>query len=379
MEYYNPTVSKQAKPRKGYRGRLTYMDDAGKRHEVSKSFNCRTLSEAKRMLAKWHAEMNEAAEREAEAEATGSTRPLVDLVQEHIDRSVNVGNIERSTLISYNSALRNIRKGFGDLPVRDLTREMVEKWEEGMTASGLSSSSVGKAHRLLKMVLNRAVESGLIERNPVALVKPPKRKAVKEGINALAKPERARLVALLGSMDPCPISVAAMIALHTGMRRGEICALRWQDVDLDSGVLWVKRSVGIAKGGPYIKESKTGRSRDVALTPTLVSKLKEWRAVQAPGCTYVIGDPLGFADPQLLTKEWTMFARQFNVRGIEGRHCTFHDLRHTWATAAVAAGIDIKTVSSNLGHANAAMTLNIYASADPEAKRRAAEVMDGVI
>jgi integrase len=68
-----------------------------------------------------------------------------------------------------------------------------------------------------------------------------------------------------------------------------------------------------------------------------------------------------------------------NLIGTEGKRCTFHDLRHTFATAAIAAGVDVKTVSSILGHANAAMTLNVYASADPDAKRRAAAVIDKAI
>ncbi len=117
----------------------------------------------------------------------------------------------------------------------------------------------------------------------------------------------------------------------------------------------------------------------MALPATLVDALREWRRDPRSGEVYVVGRGDRWADPSVLGREWGVFAKLNGVRGTEGRLCTFHDLRHTWATAAVAAGIDIKTVSSNLGHANAAMTLNIYASADPEAKRRAAEVMDSVI
>ncbi len=380
MKYFNPTISKLKKPRKGYRGRLTYDGPDGTRKEISKTFSVKTLTEAKRCLNEWQIDMNQQAEEEAAlAAARGCTKPIAELVREHIDRAVNTGAIEKSTVIGYDAALRHIREGFGDLPVCDLTRDMVEQWEEDMTALGLSSSTVGKAHRLLKMVLTRAVDADLIPKNPMALVKPPKRKAVNPGINALDKATRARVMELLDMMQPCRMSTAAKIALHTGMRRAEICALRWQDVDLQGGVLWVRRSIGVAKGGPYLKEAKTGKDRDIALTPTIVKVLKEWKANQPDGCVYVLGDQLGYWDPAMLSKEWMNFVKQFGINGTEGRPCTFHDLRHTWATAAVAAGVDIKTVSSNLGHANAAMTLNIYASADPEAKRRAAQLMDSVI
>lgn len=376
MKYVNPTISKLAKPRKGYRGRLKYTDCNGKRREVSKTFSCRTLSEAKVLLAQWHADMNREAE---EAEARAESGVLVaDLVRDHIDTAERSGVIEPSTVSGYRTSLRYIER-MGDVAVGDLDRESIERWEGELTESGLSSSSVGKAHRLLKMVLTRAVDSDLIPKNPMALVKPPKRKPVHPGINALDKATRDRVSELLSSMRPCPLSVAALMSMYTGMRREEVCGLRWQDVDLDRGVLWVRQAIGVGHGRPYVKGSKTDRVRDIAIPATLERVLREWRGYQTPGCSYVIGDPMGFCDPYVITKGWGSLAKQFGIIGSEGRYCTFHDLRHTWATAAVAAGIDIKTVSSNLGHANAAMTLNIYASADPEAKRRAAEVMDGVI
>ena len=376
MKYFNPTVSKQPKPRKGYRGRLSFIDESGEKRVVTKSFQVRTLSEAKRLLAKWHTDMNGAADEEAAHARCGVT--VTEMVRDHIDKAERAGSIEPSTVSGYLASLKLIER-MGDIDIRDLDRETVETWEGGLTESGLSSSSVGKAHRLLKMVLARAVDSDIIDKNPMALVKPPKRKPVHPGINALDKASRDRVTGILTSMRPCPLSVGAMLSLYTGMRREEVCGLRWQDVDLDRGVLWVRQAIGIGHGRPYVKGAKTDRVRDIAIPATLDRVLREWRGYQAPGCAYVIGDPMGFCSPFVISREWGSFAKQFNVLGTEGRKCTFHDLRHTWATAAVAAGIDIKTVSSNLGHANAAMTLNIYASADPEAKRRAAEVMDGVI
>lgn len=375
MKYINATLAKLTKPRKGYRGRLTYTDEDGNRREVSKVFAVKTRSEAKQLLTEWQNAMNQEAEEEAERQQAVS---VVELVRAHIDQAGKSGSIEPSTVSGYYASLKYIER-MGDVSVQELTREMVEQWEADLTESGLSSSSVGKAHRLLKMVLTRAVDSDLIPKNPMALVKPPKRKPVHTGINALDKATRDRVSELLRAMRPCPFSVGALMSMYTGMRREEVCGLRWQDVDLDGGVLWVRQAIGVGHGHPYVKGSKTDRARDIAIPPTLERALREWRGYQQPGCVYVIGDPMGFCNPCVLTKEWGSFSKHYNIIGTEGRRCTFHDLRHTWATAAVAAGVDIKTVSSNLGHANAAMTLNIYASADPEAKRRAAQLMDSVI
>ena len=82
-----------------------------------------------------------------------------------------------------------------------------------------------------------------------------------------------------------------------------------------------------------------------------------------------------FLAPNTLWKKWRALADLLGIVGTQGRRATFHDLRHTFATTAIAEHVDVKTVASNLGHSNAAMTLNIYANADPDAKRRAADVI----
>lgn len=95
--------------------------------------------------------------------------------------------------------------------------------------------------------------------------------------------------------------------------------------------------------------------------------------------SFILGDALGYYHPDRLSKDWASLTKMLGARGTEGRRLSFHDLRHTWATLALAHGMDVKTVSSNLGHANAAMTLNVYASADPDAKRRAAGIVESLM
>ena len=177
-----------------------------------------------------------------------------------------------------------------------------------------------------------------------------------------------------------------MIALNTGLRQGEVCGLQWRDYDERAGVLWVRRAIGNGKGGEYVKEPKTGKARDVATTGRLAAFLAGWRehlraqGFAAEGAEFVIPNANGgFTQAEYVGKEWRALSRALGLVGTEGRPVTFHDLRHTWATLATANKVDIKTISSNLGHANAAMTLNIYASADPDAKRRAAETMGRVL
>lgn len=381
MKYSSGRVEWRKAPHKGWRAVLDY-EEGGKRKRKTRSLDARTKTEANRQMNAWWAEMEAEAERRAAEPPTpaeeASSVTVGEWVSDQIAQMGAVGSITPTTVAGYRHSAKLLSPIAGT-PLDRLDRAAVAGWMAGLTGRGLSSSTVGKSFRLLKQCMSIAVRDEMLLRNPCDGVRPPKREKVRPGINALDSAERSRLKALLASVEPDPMVVGASVALYTGLRRGEVCGLRWRDVDLDRGVLWVRKAIGVADGRTYLKDSKTGHDRDVALPATLVDALREWRRDPRSGEVYVVGRGDRWADPSVLGREWGVFAKLNGVRGTEGRLCTFHDLRHTWATAAVAAGIDIKTVSSNLGHANAAMTLNIYASADPEAKRRAAEVMDSVI
>lgn len=381
MKYSSGRVERRKAPHKGWRAVLDY-EGGGKRKRKTRSLDARTKTEANRQMNAWWAEMEAEAERRAAEPPTpaeeASSVTVGEWVSDQIAQMGAVGSITPTTVAGYRHSAKLLSPIAGT-PLDRLDRAAVAGWMAGLTGRGLSSSTVGKSFRLLKQCMSIAVRDEMLLRNPCDGVRPPKREKVRPGINALDSAERSRLKALLASVEPDPMVVGASVALYTGLRRGEVCGLRWRDVDLDRGVLWVRKAIGVADGRTYLKDSKTGHDRDVALPATLVDALREWRRDPRSGEVYVVGRGDRWADPSVLGREWGVFAKLNGVRGTEGRLCTFHDLRHTWATAAVAAGIDIKTVSSNLGHANAAMTLNIYASADPEAKRRAAEVMDSVI
>ena len=149
----------------------------------------------------------------------------------------------------------------------------------------------------------------------------------------------------------------------------------------------VSDAIGSEGGSYYIKDPKTGGSRRVVAFPSeLAASLSERLAdvekqclaagVPFSGNLFVLGGADGsFMPPHYLHRKWKSLADAMELVGTQGKRPTFHDLRHTYATTAISNGVDVKTVSSQLGHANAAMTLNTYASADPDAKRRAAETI----
>lgn len=215
----------------------------------------------------------------------------------------------------------------------------------------------------------------MLTKKPCDYCKPPKR--VKAPINALNRADRTRMLKLARAAGTQPLALAIELALTTGMRRGEICALRWSDLG-DDCTITVNHAFGLKEGGFYLKAPKTDSSvRTIPLTGRIYDVLcamrkDSQRTLAEFGVRYADPFILGTQEsdsrpynPQLLGKEFAAFCK------MNGFDCTLHDLRHTFATMMIASGTDVRTVASYLGHANVAMTLNTYADVDPDAKRAA--------
>lgn len=391
--YYTGQELLEDKKRGKFRGRLSYRDANNKRRYITRTLKATGKRAANAELAAWRQE-KEKEHSESLAHNGGISLPIADMpipdyVSQYIDAKEQTKAIEPSTISGYRDSLRYIAAAFSETRIKDLQPIDAERWIAELVKEDRSSSTIGKAFRLLKMVLNSAIATGVIDQNPLSLVKPPKRVNKKQGINALDERALAELLGKLNLLELSPVTVAAYIALNTGIRRGEVCGLQWRDIDADNRVIWIRRSIGLGKGGAYIKQPKTDRARDVVLPDTLLEVLEQWQEKQRQTFadnmasldpnSFILGDALGYYHPDRLSKDWASLTKMLNTRGTEGRRLSFHDLRHTWATLALAHGMDVKTVSSNLGHANAAMTLNVYASADPDAKRRAAGIVESLM
>ncbi|WP_130810703.1 site-specific integrase [Olsenella sp. Marseille-P4559] len=192
------------------------------------------------------------------------------------------------------------------------------------------------------------------------------------------------MMRLAVAAQPSPLGMAIELALTTGMRRGEVCALRWSDLG-DDGTITVSHALGNAEGGFYLKEPKTDSSERTIPPhpPHLPNAQVHAGGVAAPrsrvrplGRLLRPGHP-GAGEPTLqptqLGKDFAAFCK------MNGFRCTFHDLRHTFATMMIAAGTDVRTVASYLGHASVSMTLNIYADVDPDAKKAAVSKVDRLL
>ena len=373
---------KRAKPipyKGGFRGRLNYKDENGVWRNITKKLNATGKREAERETEEWQAEM----EALAQAEQPGVKRPgdVGEFVAQYIDTLENSGAVERSTLTPYRAMHKHIAAALEGVPYETLDSDAVQSWVNGMARDGYAPSTIKKALNLLKAAYEDAVKRRALPYNPVAPVKAPKAK--KKEPNSLDAAMRAKLLAYLDIAADTPVNLAVKIAINTGMREQEICGLRWKDVDMKAGVLHIRNVIGRDGGRTYEKEPKTGGSRrDVPMTPELAALIQGRRVQMLTECMdagvpltsehHVVGKIDGdYMRPHYLWSEWKAIAKSLGLVGTEGRPPTFHDLRHTFATAAIKSGADVKSVASILGHSNAAMTLNIYASADAEAKQRA--------
>ncbi|MDO4404989.1 MAG: tyrosine-type recombinase/integrase [Atopobiaceae bacterium] len=361
--------------------------------EVTSSFDpetVRTEKQARDELTRWKALKEEEARRDS---LPGANTTVGEYISSFIDDLEASQNVERRTVRDYRGIAKRIAAGFEGVVLRDLTPTMIQKWENSLTASGLAATTVIKYHRLLSEACKHAVNVDVLIKNPCQAVKTPKRQAPLP--NSLTAEGYARLAATLDNMEPTPLVTAAAIAMHTGMRQGEVCGFRWRCYDPEARTIQVEESIGVAHGGTYSKAPKTKSSRRaVPVSPQLATILERRRIamvseLQEAGITlgseefgklYVVGFVDGrYRDPLRICKEWKTLSGAFGLSGTQGRAITFHDLRHSFATRAIAAGADVKAVAAVLGHTNAAITLNVYADADPESKRRASDLVSHAI
>lgn len=166
------------------------------------------------------------------------------------------------------------------------------------------------------------------------------------------------------------------IDLATGLRRGELLGLKWQDVDLDSGVIHVRRQVGRIDGKVQEAPLKTKNAyRNISIGADAVSILWEKKKQDGGRSEYVFPSPTG--GPMSPDSVLNMLHRVLERAGLP--ELRFHDLRHTFATLALQNGVDIKTVSGMLGHFSAGFTLDTYAHVTTAAQRQAADTMGDVL
>lgn len=271
----------------------------------------------------------------------------------------------------------NIKPHLGHIRLCDLKPTEIQRFyslllrEGRKKGGGLSPLTVQHVHRLLRKTLHQAVRWEILDRNPADGADSPR--VPRKEMHALDREGLTRLLALLrGNKLYLPVLLAAT----TGMRRGEIMALRWSDIDLDGRVLRVARSLQQTKAGLEFKEPKSVRGRrNIRLAQATIDALKTHRkAIDTGDSGLVVCRPDGTPwPPDQLSAEFHLFAKR------NGFAIRFHDLRHTHASNLLRDGVPVNVVSQRLGHAEPAITLNVYSHVLPGMQEEAAAKVDAMM
>jgi integrase len=290
--------------------------------------------------------------------------------------------VRPSTYRSYQGLLGHLLPAIGHVELRNVTPPMLNKrYGELLAGDGerqpLAASTVRLVHTLARQALADAVKWGRLARNPADSADPPSASAAKS--KEMATWDRDQLRSFLEFVRQDRLYAAWRMASTTGARRGELLGLRWRDLDLDAARASIVQTLVEGEGEPRISEPKTASGRrSIALDAETVAALRVHRKAQAAeklalGPAYD-DHGLVFCREDGVPLWPRTFSRTFE-RHVEGAglpQIRLHDLRHSYATLALQAGIHPKVVSERLGHASVGITLDTYSHAIPAMQEDAA-------
>jgi len=265
-----------------------------------------------------------------------------------------------------------------------LDLDFEDDFETSKPLTGLSNKTINHHHRLISSILNQAVFWQVIASNMASRVKPPK--VERKEAKYLDEKQTAKLLKLLEDESPLHQTMIKMF-IYSGLRRGELCALEWKDIDFENNLISVCRSSQYIPGkGIFTKETKTETSDwTIKLPLQAFEMLKEYKKVQKEdqlraGDKWVNTDRIftqwnGEAiHPDSITGWFREFIQKTDLPQI-----SIHSLRHTNITLLIAAGVPLRTVSYRAGHAQTSTTANIYSHAIRTADEMAADVLDNIL
>jgi integrase len=299
--------------------------------------------------------------------------------------------VKPSTWASYEKNMRlHVKPHLGSRELRRLnaadldklySRLLTEGRADHAHGTGLSPRTVRYVATILGRALKDATRKGLIPRSPAADADPPSAKVAASKSSDMHTWTGDQMSTFLAACHDHRYGPVFAFLAGTGCRRGEALGLRWRDVDLDENRASIVQSVAKVAGKVLIGDTKSSSGRRVALDAELVAMLREHRTTQLERRLLLgtgwrdhdlvfagpIGEPIY---PETVSRSFKELVDRLGLPAIR-----LHDLRHTWATIALGAGIHPKVVQERLGHANVSITLNIYSHVAPTLHDDAADTV----
>lgn len=281
------------------------------------------------------------------------------IIDKHIEPEIGSLKLSKISAVTINSFLE-----------RKLKFGRIDK------SGGLSSSYVRTMASIIQSALQFAVDEGYCQPLKSTVCKPP---LEKKDLRILTKDEQEQLEAFLYSSVDL-VGVGIMISLYAGLRIGEICALSWEDIDLASGIIHIRHTIARVPCTDPQKDAKTSLIVDTPKTKAslrdipISSLLQEQLATVKSSTGFILTDSQAFVSPR--TYEYR-FHKVLDNCGID--QVNYHTLRHTFATRCIEAGVDVKSLSEMLGHANVGITLNTYVHPSMDLKRLQLEKLHSAV
>lgn len=283
--------------------------------------------------------------------------------------------VKGATLHKYSYLLSNhILPILGNIKLSQINSEILNNFVSNKMANGSLNKGKGLSHSyvrnimlIIEGILKFANESGIYSFPYIKINKP---SVKKQELQILSFDEQKKLEAAI-SNDLTPTTIGILITLYAGLRIGEVCALSWDNLDLDNRIIHVKNTVArvnndddIKKSILIIDEPKTESSkRDIPISDYLLCQLI--KAKHERRSDYVASVKSGFVSPRTFEYRYHKFTDSLNMPSLN-----YHALRHTFATRCIECGMDVKTLSEILGHSNVSITLNTYVHSSMELKRQ---------
>lgn len=367
------TVTRNGKEYTFWEARYTAGYDPGTGKQIQRSITGKTQKEVAKKLK----------EATAAIDAGTYTVPSKMTVGQWLDiwQEEYLGAVKPSTVCSYKAIIKNhLKPNLGAIKLESLLPHQVQGFYNSLTTSAKTTKNI---HGILHKALQQAVLNGSIRTNPCdACVLP---KVIKKEIQPM---DEDQISAFLKAIKGHRFEDLFTTTIFTGMREGEVCGLLWDCVDLNKGTVLINKQLQKMRqtGGEHrLVPTKNGKARSITLAPFVVTVLRRVKKEQLANrmrygecyesSGFVFTDELGrHLKPQVVYRDFKKVVTDIGCPSVR-----FHDLRHSYAVAAIKSGDDIKTVQENLGHATAAFTLDVYGHVTEKMKQESANRMEQFI
>ena len=345
----------------------------GRRNRAYKTVSC-SEKEAKKIMRRMITDM------EQNKIVKKNHKTVEEWMEEWLD--LYLPNVEQTTRVGYKTKIRcYINPYIGDIQISSLRAEHVQKMVNGMLDKGLSPKNIRDTFNNINAAMKKAVVLRYIPYNPCEGVVLPKLKKHRSKVY-----DNEMIHTLLDIAEGTDMYLPILLGALLGLRRGEMLALRWDNVDLKNKVIHIISNMVNGEDGIIIKAPKSEAGiRDLVIGDLVVEELKKARLKYMEDAlsygrgfqnlNFVIrqedGSPL---HPDSMTRKWSRFLKDHDLP-----HIRLHDLRHSHATALIQAGVNPRVVQQRLGHSDVNITLNTYTHVLPEMDIDAAEKLDAIM